>query len=129
MNNSESPLIRDVEHSYGSVAPTSAICKHDVAMANDSNRPSDPGFIARNAGILLIISAQFFFACMSISVKMLNRLDPPVHALEVGRFPTFDPSTNLSMTGYRSEDGMIQNCELGSSRILIIMISPRESRS
>ncbi|KAJ8597255.1 DUF6-domain-containing protein [Rhizopogon salebrosus TDB-379] len=83
MNNSESPLIRDVEHSYGSVAPTSAICKHDLAMANDSNRPSAPGFIARNAGILLIISAQFFFACMSISVKMLNRLDPPVHALEV----------------------------------------------
>ncbi|KAJ8597258.1 DUF6-domain-containing protein [Rhizopogon salebrosus TDB-379] len=84
MTTTESPLIRDVEHNYGSVAsPNSTIYQCDGATANDSNRPSVPGFIARNTGVLLIISAQFFFASMSISMKLLNRLDPPVHALEV----------------------------------------------
>ncbi|OAX39820.1 hypothetical protein K503DRAFT_51166 [Rhizopogon vinicolor AM-OR11-026] len=67
MTSRESPLVRDVEHNY----------------ANDSNQPSLPGFIASNAGILYIISAQFFFACMNISVKVINHLDPPVHPLEI----------------------------------------------
>lgn len=85
MTSSESPLIRDVEH-YGSIPPTSAICQRDSdgVIENDSNKSSAPGFIARNAGMLLILSSQFFFALMNISVKMLNRLDPPIHALEVG---------------------------------------------
>jgi hypothetical protein len=92
MTTTESPLIRDVEHNYGSIAsPTSAVSQRDGAAADGSGRPNVPGFIARNTGMLLIISAQFFFASMNISVKLLNRLDPPVHALEVGRFPVFDP--------------------------------------
>ncbi|KAG1795020.1 drug/metabolite transporter superfamily [Suillus plorans] len=32
--------------------------------------------------MLLIIYSQFFFASMDISVKLLNGLDPPVHALQ-----------------------------------------------
>ncbi|OJA11334.1 hypothetical protein AZE42_04936 [Rhizopogon vesiculosus] len=84
MTNSESPLIRDVEHNYGSIPPTSAICQHDGATAKESNRPGVlAGFTASNAGMLFIISAQFFYACTSISVKMLNSLDPPVHVLEI----------------------------------------------
>lgn len=86
MTSSESPLIRDVEHNYGSVAPTSALSQRDEAISNDSNRPKVPGFTTRNTGMLLVISAHFFFTCMNISVKMLNRLDHPVHALEVGYF-------------------------------------------
>ena len=93
MTTTESPLIRDVEHNYGSIAsPTSAVSQRDGAAAADgSGRPNAPGFIARNTGVLLIISAQFFFASMSISMKLLNRSDPPVHVLEVGCFPFFDP--------------------------------------
>ncbi|KAJ8597259.1 DUF6-domain-containing protein [Rhizopogon salebrosus TDB-379] len=83
MTSSESPLIRDVEHNYGSVAPTSALSQRDEAISNDSNRPKVSGFTTHNTGMLLVISAHFFFTCMNISVKMLNRLDHPVHALEV----------------------------------------------
>jgi hypothetical protein len=36
-----------------------------------------------NAGLLLIALSQAFAAFMNVSVKMLNGLDPPVHALEV----------------------------------------------
>ncbi|KAG2155320.1 drug/metabolite transporter superfamily [Suillus bovinus] len=38
---------------------------------------------ASNAGMLLIIYSQFFFASMDISVKLLNGLEPPVHALQI----------------------------------------------
>lgn len=41
------------------------------------------GFVRSNAGLLLIMLAQLFFACMNVSVKLLNSLDPPVPALEV----------------------------------------------
>lgn len=112
MTSSESPLIRDVEH-YGSIPPTgtSAISQRDSdgVIKTDSNKSSVPGFTARNAGMLLILCSQFFFACMNISVKMLNRLDPPIHALEVGLSLSFDPWTNLSVTGCCSENGMTQN--------------------
>ncbi|KAG0704050.1 hypothetical protein DFH29DRAFT_873999 [Suillus ampliporus] len=77
MRNNESPLIHTIEHNYGSTQPAST-CQDDGAIANERT-----SIIASNAGMLLIISSQFFFACMNISVKMLNSLEPPVHALEV----------------------------------------------
>jgi hypothetical protein len=83
---SESPLTRDIERDYGSIAPVSTIRQRDGAIADDSKKPSDGGIIANNVGMLLIISSHFFAASMNISVKMLNHLDPPVHALEVGCF-------------------------------------------
>jgi len=83
MTSTESLLVRDIEHNYGSIPPTSDICRDDGKKTNDSSRLSVPGIIASNAGILFIISSQFFFASMGISVKMLNSLEPPVHALEV----------------------------------------------
>lgn len=75
-------------------------------MANDSSRSSVPAIIANNVGMLFIISSQFFFASMGISVKMLNSLEPPVHALEVGCFSIFEPRMNLCITGYCSQDGV-----------------------
>ncbi|KAG0704047.1 drug/metabolite transporter superfamily [Suillus ampliporus] len=75
MSRIESPLInntRDVEHNYGSTQ------RDDGAIANDR-----PSITASNAGLLFVISSQFFFASMDISVKMLNTVDPPVHALEI----------------------------------------------
>ncbi|KAG1861846.1 drug/metabolite transporter superfamily [Suillus tomentosus] len=50
----------------------------DGAIANESL-----SFTARNAGMLLVIYSQFLFASMDISVKLLNGLDPPVHALQI----------------------------------------------
>ncbi|KAG1795679.1 DUF6-domain-containing protein [Suillus plorans] len=71
----ESPLIHhgDIE-SYGSMQTH----QDDGAIANESL-----SFTARNAGMLLIIYSQFFFASMDISVKLLNGLEPPVHALQI----------------------------------------------
>jgi hypothetical protein len=47
-----------------------------------------------NIGLLLIVAAQSFFACMNLFVKLLTALDKPVPALEVRhiiilRLPTF----------------------------------------
>ncbi|KAG0704048.1 drug/metabolite transporter superfamily, partial [Suillus ampliporus] len=61
---------------------STSIYQDDEAIPNDSRR-SVPGIIASNVGMLFIISAQFFSACMYISVKMLNSLESPVHALQV----------------------------------------------
>ena len=40
-------------------------------------------FIAENAGLLLVICAEFVFASMDLSVKLLETLDPPTPTLEV----------------------------------------------
>jgi len=40
-------------------------------------------FVEVNFGMLLIISAHFFFVCMNLGVKQLNSLDVPMHTLEV----------------------------------------------
>ncbi|KAF9530674.1 hypothetical protein CPB83DRAFT_834045 [Crepidotus variabilis] len=40
-------------------------------------------FIEKNAGLLLVAVAQAFFSFMNVAVKMLNRLDPPVSALQL----------------------------------------------
>ncbi|KAG1736884.1 drug/metabolite transporter superfamily [Suillus paluster] len=77
MSDNESPLIHAVGHNYGAIQPTST-CQVDGTIANEP-----PSFTARNAGILLVFSSQFFFACMNISVKLLNKLEPPVHAFQV----------------------------------------------
>ncbi|KAH7906304.1 hypothetical protein BJ138DRAFT_1183191 [Hygrophoropsis aurantiaca] len=44
-------------------------------------------FCDANAGMLLIMSAQLFFAFMNLSVKILNSLDEPV--------PTLEPSASF----------------------------------
>ncbi|KAG1736881.1 drug/metabolite transporter superfamily [Suillus paluster] len=79
MRNTGSPqaLTHTVGQNYGSTQPTST-CQVDGTIANEP-----PSFTARNAGMLFIISSQFFFACMNISVKMLNNLEPPVHAFQI----------------------------------------------
>ncbi|KAG0699924.1 hypothetical protein DFH29DRAFT_1070425 [Suillus ampliporus] len=77
MDSNQSPLIHTMGRNYGSAQPTSA-CQEQGAIANER-----PSITARNAGMLFIISSQFFFACTNISVKVLNTLEPPVHALEV----------------------------------------------
>ncbi|KAG0706475.1 hypothetical protein DFH29DRAFT_901191 [Suillus ampliporus] len=78
MNNSESPLIQTTGHNYGSTQPTSTGQVDDETLG--IKRTS---FIARNTGLLFIISAQFFIACTSISVKILNSLEAPVHAFQI----------------------------------------------
>jgi len=40
-------------------------------------------FVGENSGLLLIASAQLFFALMNVAVKMLNSLDEPVPTLEL----------------------------------------------
>ena len=40
-------------------------------------------FIAENTGLLLVICAEFIFASMDLSVKLLESLDPPTPTLEV----------------------------------------------
>ncbi|KAG2113495.1 DUF6-domain-containing protein [Suillus discolor] len=73
----ESPLIhRDDIENYGSMQTHQD--DGPGAIANESL-----SFTARNAGMLLIIYSQFFFASMDISVKLLNGLEPPVHALQI----------------------------------------------
>jgi hypothetical protein len=37
-----------------------------------------------NAGLLLVAASQAFFSLMNFSVKILNTIDPPVSALQVG---------------------------------------------
>ncbi|KAG2155321.1 integral membrane protein DUF6 [Suillus bovinus] len=82
MSNSKSPLVHTtVVHDYGSTPPTSAGTSQDDGAIN--GRRIVPGFIVNNAGMLYIIASQFFFASMNLSVKMLNTLEPPVHAFEV----------------------------------------------
>lgn len=39
--------------------------------------------VGANIGLLLVASAQLFFALMNVGVKELNSLDPPVPAVEV----------------------------------------------
>lgn len=81
MNNSDSSLIHTTGHrNYGSAQPNSGASQDDGAI---DRWPHAPGFIAHNAGMLYIIASQFFFASMNLSVKMLNSLEPPVHAFEV----------------------------------------------
>jgi len=82
----KSPLIHDIERNYGSTQSTS-ICQDDGPIVIDGRSSITAG----NVGMLFIISSQFFFASMDISVKMLNSLDPPVHALEVSSFIIFYP--------------------------------------
>lgn len=80
MSRTESSLINnihDIEQNYGSTQ----IRQDDGAIAN--NQSSITRFTSNNAGMLLIISSQFFFASMDISVKMLNALEPPIHALQI----------------------------------------------
>lgn len=55
----------------------------DEEVTNYSQSTSVPNIIASNVGMLFIISAQFFSACMYVSVKILNSLETPVHALQV----------------------------------------------
>ncbi|KAG2155322.1 integral membrane protein DUF6 [Suillus bovinus] len=82
MNNSKSPLVHTtVVHDYGSTTSTSASTSQDDGAINGHRIV--PGFIVNNAGMLYIIASQFFFASMNLSVKMLNTLEPPVHAFEV----------------------------------------------
>ncbi|KAG2138613.1 integral membrane protein DUF6 [Suillus bovinus] len=82
MINSKSPLVHTtVVHDYGSTPYTSASTSQDDGAIN--RRLKVQGFIANNAGMLYIIASQFFFALMNLSVKMLNSLEPPVHAFEV----------------------------------------------
>ncbi|KAG1782208.1 drug/metabolite transporter superfamily [Suillus placidus] len=73
----DSPLIhrnlQDIEN-YGSMQTR----QDDVAITNEPL-----SFTANNAGMLLIIYSQFFFASMDISVKLLNALEPPVHTLQI----------------------------------------------
>ncbi|KAG1865006.1 hypothetical protein DFJ58DRAFT_724564 [Suillus subalutaceus] len=58
MSNSESPLIHNMGHNYGSTQPTSGTSRDAGAMDRRSNVPS---FLANNAGMLYIIASQFFF--------------------------------------------------------------------
>lgn len=81
MSNNKSPLIHTtVGHDYGSTRPIVATSQEDEAI---SVQRVLPGFVVNNAGMLYIIASQFFFASMNLSVKMLNSLEPPVHAFQV----------------------------------------------
>ncbi|KAG1865009.1 drug/metabolite transporter superfamily [Suillus subalutaceus] len=76
MSGPKSPLIHHIDiENYGSTQT----CQDDGVIANEPL-----SFTARNAGMLFIIYSQFFFASMDISVKLLNGLEPPVHALQDG---------------------------------------------
>lgn len=83
MSDSES----DESHLIDNTTSLNQLERDDGAIVNYS-QPSVPDIIASNVGMLFIISAQFFSACMYISVKILNRLETPVHALQVSCFLT-----------------------------------------
>ncbi|KAG1744999.1 drug/metabolite transporter superfamily [Suillus paluster] len=75
MSNSKSPLIdRTTQPTF--------LRQYNGSIPINS-RPSVPGIAASNVGMLFIISAQFTTACMYISVKLLNTLEPSVHTLEI----------------------------------------------
>jgi len=40
--------------------------------------------VDNNSGVLLVTGSQAFFALMNFSVKILNTIDPPVSAFQVG---------------------------------------------
>lgn len=87
MSNNKSPLIHTTAgHDYGSTRPIVATSQEDEAISGQRNLP---GFVVNNAGMLYIIASQFFFASMNLSVKMLNSLEPPVHAFEVSPVSLF----------------------------------------
>lgn len=48
-----------------------------------SRRDSTKKIIKSNTGLLLVMFAQLFFACMDVSVKQLHSLNEPVPTLEV----------------------------------------------
>ncbi|KAG1748144.1 drug/metabolite transporter superfamily [Suillus lakei] len=98
MSDSESSLIDNATH------PTS-LRLFDGVIANDG-RPSVTGITVGNIGMLFIISAQFFSACMYISVKILNDLEPQVHALQVSCFFTSGRRiVEPGITGHYNQDG------------------------
>jgi hypothetical protein len=72
--------------------------RDDEEVANYSQPTSVPDITASNVGMLFIISAQFFSACMYASVKILNSLETPVHALQVSCFLTFGPLIGVNTT-------------------------------
>lgn len=41
------------------------------------------GLVKNNVGLLLVASAQAFFAFMGVAVKILHKIDPPVSTLQV----------------------------------------------
>lgn len=91
MSNNDSSLIHTTGHrNYGSAHPNSGTSPDGGAI---DRWPHVPGFFAHNAGMLYIIASQFFFASMNLSVKVLNSLEPPVHAFEVSCFFIFIPRT------------------------------------
>ncbi|KAG1858486.1 hypothetical protein F4604DRAFT_1182750 [Suillus subluteus] len=81
MSDSEPSPIDNATH------PTS-LRPFDGVMAVDG-RPSVTGITARNIGMLFIISAQFFYACMYISVKIVNGLEPRIQVIIIRMIITF----------------------------------------
>ncbi|KAG2123784.1 uncharacterized protein EDB93DRAFT_1195131 [Suillus bovinus] len=88
---------------------TSASTSQDDGAIN--RRLKVQGFIANNAGMLYIIASQFFFALMNLSVKMLNSLEPPVHAFEVPD-PIFGPEVFRMLLIIRGITGFFGLCGL-----------------
>ncbi|KAG2364751.1 drug/metabolite transporter superfamily [Suillus spraguei] len=77
MSNSESSPIDPATQTH----PIS-LRPFDGVIADDS-RPSVTGITVGNTGMLFIISAQFFYACMCISVKILIGLESQMHVFQV----------------------------------------------
>jgi hypothetical protein len=57
-------------------------------------RSAASAFLDRNAGLLLVATAQFFFAASNVCVKWLNGLDEQVPILEVRGDSEGDQSVN-----------------------------------
>jgi hypothetical protein len=57
-------------------------------------RSAASAFLDRNAGLLLVATAQFFFAASNVCVKWLNGLDEQVPILEVRGNSEGDKSLN-----------------------------------
>jgi hypothetical protein len=62
-------------------------------------------FITQNTGLLLVICSQFFFASMTLCVKLLDKLDPPTPALEVSVLANVMTLRSSSLIGGHYSNG------------------------
>lgn len=68
---------RKVGHSQDASGSSSAGLCCGISLASTKE------VIDSNTGLLLVVASEGFFAFMNLSVKFLNRIDPPVPTLEV----------------------------------------------
>jgi len=91
MSNTHSPSTPDASSPFGSKQLGAAMSDEESPLLQREGseqrrglfRTAASAFVDRNAGLLLVVASQFFFAATNSTVKWLNSLDEPVPILEV----------------------------------------------